>query len=136
MFGIGSKKAEEVKKPKKLWFKAKSNQDDSIAPGRPAETPGLARPQRKLWFRAKTYGWGWIPVTWQGWLVMAIYLFCVAYYAKDVGNDGLATMEKFAQFFVGLGGLSVLLLWVCNKKGERPHWSWGKSDTDKSKNGH
>jgi hypothetical protein len=28
--------------------------------------------ERKYWFPAKRYGWGWgIPCTWQGWLVMA-----------------------------------------------------------------
>ncbi len=21
------------------------------------------------WFKRKTYGWGWTPVSWQGWLV-------------------------------------------------------------------
>lgn len=88
---------------------------------------------KKLWFRAKTYGWGWTPVTWQGWLVLLVYLFCVAYYAKDVGSRGAPSVENFAFFFVGLGGLSSLLVWICYKKGEKPHWSWGKKD-DGTKN--
>ncbi|MDO8601549.1 MAG: hypothetical protein Q7R62_00240 [bacterium] len=95
-------------KPKKLWFRAKPNRNDSVA-----------RP-RKLWFRAKTYGWGWTPVSWQGWLILAIYLFCVAYYAKDVGSRAGSNFEKLPYFFVGLGGLSSLLVWICYKKGERP----------------
>ena len=24
------------------------------------------------WFKAKLYGWGWVPVKWQGWLVVAV----------------------------------------------------------------
>ena len=27
---------------------------------------------RRYWFRAKRYGWGWgLPLTWEGWLVFA-----------------------------------------------------------------
>lgn len=81
---------------------------------------------KKLWFKAKTYGWGWTPVTWQGWLILAIYLFCVAHYARDVGSQGMPTIHRFAYFFVGLGGLTSLLVWICYKKGERPRWSWGR----------
>lgn len=25
------------------------------------------------WFKAKLYGWGWTPVTWQGWCVILVY---------------------------------------------------------------
>lgn len=83
---------------------------------------------KKLWFKAKTYGWGWTPVTWQGWLVVALYLVCVAYYAKDIGGLEMDTVNRFANFFIGLCGLTVLLIWICYKKGEKPRWSWGKKD--------
>ncbi len=84
------------------------------------EKEGSSQP-KKLWFKAKAYGWGWTPITWQGWLVTLLYLACVAYYAKDIGvNSSLPTMERFATFFVGLGGLTSLLVWICYKKGERP----------------
>lgn len=26
------------------------------------------------WFKAKPFGWGWTPVTWQGWLVILVYI--------------------------------------------------------------
>jgi len=25
-----------------------------------------------LWFKRKLYGWGWVPVRWQGWLVIIV----------------------------------------------------------------
>lgn len=28
--------------------------------------------KNKLWFKAKNYGWGWYPVTWEGWTVTII----------------------------------------------------------------
>jgi hypothetical protein len=97
------------------------------------QTDQIQEPKaKKLWFKAKTYGWGWTPVTWQGWIVLLIYLFCVAYYAKDIGHQSLPNVEKFSNFFIGLGGLSSLLIWICYKKGEKPHWSWGKKDNQKN----
>lgn len=29
---------------------------------------------KQLWFKRKTYGWGWVPVTWQGWLLTFGYV--------------------------------------------------------------
>ena len=26
---------------------------------------------KRYWFKSKLYGWGWVPVKWQGWLVVA-----------------------------------------------------------------
>lgn len=26
------------------------------------------------WFKAKPFGWGWTPATWQGWLIMVLYI--------------------------------------------------------------
>jgi predicted GH43/DUF377 family glycosyl hydrolase len=47
-----------AQKEKKLWFKAN-----------PA-TEGTPDQKRIFWFRAKEYGWGWYPATWEGWLVL------------------------------------------------------------------
>ena len=34
--------------------------------------------ERKYWFPAKRYGWGWgMPSTWQGWLVLAAFVVLV-----------------------------------------------------------
>jgi len=31
-------------------------------------------PEKRVWFPAKRYGWGWgLPCAWQGWLVLAAY---------------------------------------------------------------
>ena len=29
---------------------------------------------KKVWFKAKEYGWGWYPSSWQGWIILLIYL--------------------------------------------------------------
>lgn len=51
-----------AQKEKKLWFKAN-----------PA-TEGTPDQKRIFWFRAKEYGWGWYPATWEGWLVLLVFI--------------------------------------------------------------
>jgi hypothetical protein len=75
--------------------------------------------QKKFWFRRKLYGWGWTPITWQGWLVIAIYVFFIISAVSDLDH------ESFKNFlFIILA--TILLLVICYKKGEKPKWQWGK----------
>ena len=77
------------------------------------------------WFKAKTYGWGWTPATWQGWVVMLIYVgaigasafICLFPKPTTAGWTGYASTIAVA---------TVLLIVVCFKKGETPGWRWGK----------
>ncbi len=81
--------------------------------------------RKKLWFRAKKYGWGWMPVSWQGWLILAIYIFGVVYEFRLVNSFSHSVSDTLIGFFPRILGLTILFIWVCYKKGERPRWSWG-----------
>ncbi len=35
----------------------------------------MAKVAGKYWFKAKNYGWGWYPATWQGWLILAGFIY-------------------------------------------------------------
>ena len=75
----------------------------------------------RYWFPAKRYGWGWgLPGTWQGWVVMAIWLGAVLY--------AVALLKRQHPFgFVAvLAASTALFVWVCYVKGEPPKWRWGK----------
>lgn len=81
---------------------------------------------KKLWFKRKTYGFGWTPVTWEGWLVILIYIaviFMYEYYIHSVEPDG--------NFLVGVVFpviiFTSILIAICYKKGEKPKWQWGES---------
>lgn len=71
------------------------------------------------WFRAKRYGWGWgLPTAWQGWVVLGVFV------ALAVGAGLIG--ERAPGLAVGIVvAASVLLLWVCWRKGEPPRWRWG-----------
>jgi hypothetical protein len=37
----------------------------------------MSRLTERPWFGPKRFGWGWTPVTWQGWLVVVAFLAAV-----------------------------------------------------------
>lgn len=78
--------------------------------------------QRKYWFPAKTYGWGWgAPSAWQGWAVLMLYVVAMVALTILVNPE-----ERLAEFLVGVLVLTVALVVVCWLKGEPPRWRWGK----------
>ena len=72
----------------------------------------------KLWFRAKIYGWGWYPITWQGWLVILVWVILFAFI---ISNLRVNTLEYFVSIIISV----LVLIFVCYKKGEKPGWRWG-----------
>jgi hypothetical protein len=77
------------------------------------------------WFKARWYGWGWVPVKWQGWLVILLYLSAIIIPGVYAG-ERIETGESFVMIFLPLIIISTAaLMWICYKKGEKPHWSWG-----------
>lgn len=79
---------------------------------------------KPLWFKNKTYGWGWYPATWQGWAVMAAWLVP---FVLVVRRAGLISPDRVLwEVALPAFGLTGLLLLVAWKTGEKPRWRWGK----------
>jgi len=80
------------------------------------------------WFKAKLYGWGWTPATWQGWLIIVVYVALVSALAitreeSIPGNPDSGS--NFLTFALPMIVLTALLIYICYKKGEKPRWQWG-----------
>jgi len=81
-----------------------------------------------LWFRTRTYGWGWTPATAEGWLVFAVFVAGVIVnvvifeYRKRGGGDARSATISF---LVWLAVLVAALVTICWATGERPRWHWG-----------
>jgi hypothetical protein len=73
----------------------------------------------KIWFVAKTYGYGWTPCTWQGWLVLFVWLIIFVPLTLMVKYNLVLSMIGI---FLITGGM----LYVAYKKGEKPRWQWSK----------
>ena len=82
----------------------------------------------RLWFRARRYGWGWQPATWQGWLVFTIYAVAViAWVIYLAARDGVTIGWHFGVSpVIPVLSLTIILIAICWMKGERPRWRWGK----------
>ena len=76
--------------------------------------------EKKIWFPAKRYGWGWGPPNcWQGWMVILLWLALVL-------TSTLLLNQHPVWQFVCIPSLILLLISICFWKGEKPRWRWGK----------
>jgi hypothetical protein len=73
---------------------------------------------KKLWFRRKTYGWGWTPITWQGWLLLLVYLTLFTFTLITFDHEWLKNLIVILL-------LTITLIGICYKTGESPKWQWG-----------
>lgn len=80
------------------------------------------------WFKRKLYGWGWTPVTWQGWLV--ILGFVAALIVIAVHNKYQLAAGHPLHFIVEIVIAVVVLLIICQNTGEKLKWQWGVSKKD------
>jgi hypothetical protein len=72
-----------------------------------------------FWFRPKRYGWGVVPVTWQGWAFTAAFLLVAG------GVQRLADLRGpwWQLLFVPLIPAA---LWLCYRKTDGGwRWRWG-----------
>jgi hypothetical protein len=79
------------------------------------------------WFKRKLYGWGWIPARWQGWAILAVYLIAVISFALTIDKESPAREVIFTGI-LPIVLLTIALIRICYKKGERPRWQWGNQD--------
>lgn len=82
---------------------------------------------RPIWFKAKTYGWGWYPATWQGWLIIIVYIGLVAYISKDVTEKVSSANEVLLYVSLPIIILTAVLVLVSYLFGEKPGWRWPKN---------
>jgi hypothetical protein len=87
---------------------------------------------RGYWFKRKAFGWGWTPVTWQGWLITLIYIGSLIAFSLTI-DESSTRKEVVFLFLIPLVLLTITLIRIAYKKGEKPGWNWGipKKDGEK-----
>lgn len=82
---------------------------------------------QKLWFAAKTYGWGWTPCSWEGWLITIVVAVSIGMNVAAVSNTtSLSPFEIFTYSILPTWVIILLLIVICFLTGEKPRWRWGK----------
>lgn len=82
---------------------------------------------RRRWFRAKRYGWGWTPASWQGWLVLGLYALAIAGAASVMAAAEPAGLAWLAGMLLAMLATLTLVI-VCYRTGDPPRWRWGDED--------
>lgn len=77
------------------------------------------------WFKRKLYGWGWVPVKWQGWLVILAFVAYLVEVGTSLAPNPEPTESELMWFFVKVFGSVIVLILICYKTGESPKWMWG-----------
>jgi hypothetical protein len=81
--------------------------------------------KNNYWFKAKRYGWGWYPSTWQGWLVMVLYAGVLVLKFRHIDALSHSGSDTLIGFFLPFVITTTILIIVCYLTGERPRWRWG-----------
>lgn len=74
--------------------------------------------KKDIWFKAKTYGWGWYPCTWQGWSITLLFISLAVLISLIIKTNPVL-------YLILLWTLILVLFLICWKKGEKPRWRWG-----------
>jgi hypothetical protein len=80
---------------------------------------------KEIWFKRRRFGWGWEPVTWQGWLVVVAYIAADVAFALTIDERSTVTEVLFT-FILPITLLTISLIRFCYAYGEKPRWQWGK----------
>ena len=84
------------------------------------------------WFKARLYGWGWVPARREGWIVLLVYIIALVLLALTI-DENSSTREVMFMLVLPFVLLTAALIRICYKKGERPKWQWGPPDKYKDR---
>lgn len=80
---------------------------------------------KHVWFKRKLYGWGWTPVTWEGWVCTALYVGLLVLFALTI-DETSPPQEVMFTFVLPAVLLTATFIRIAYQKGEKPRWQWGE----------
>ena len=81
---------------------------------------------KKLWFKAKMYGWGWYPVSWEGWVITFLYTASILVQTFNLDGAVHSGSDFLISFSIPFITNTIFLLIICHARGEKPKWRWGE----------
>lgn len=80
---------------------------------------------KKLWFKNKSFGYGWQPCSVEGWLVTVAFVIIVIFLVNEYAETDPG---KLIQYVVT--AIAVMIL-IAYKTGEPLKWQWGNKKEKK-----
>lgn len=77
------------------------------------------------WFKRKLFGWGWAPVSREGWGIIVLFIVIIVWNAHRLDVDSQSVSDTVRPFLIQTFILTFILLAICYKTGEKPRWTWG-----------
>ncbi|MEK7628737.1 MAG: hypothetical protein AAB421_04985 [Patescibacteria group bacterium] len=88
--------------------------------------------KKQRWFKAKEYGWGWQPVTWQGWSIVFLWACAIAGAFYWFDGESYSASDTLGSFVPFVALLTALLAVVSALTGEKPEWRWAGKKVPRS----
>ena len=86
----------------------------------------MPKQKEQLWFKARPFGWGWYPSSWQGWGITIAFIAGLLGLGMRIDNiQPEESSEIVIQFLLPLAVMIALLISIAYKTGEKPEWRWG-----------
>ncbi len=79
---------------------------------------------KEIWFKRRRFGWGCVPCTWQGWLILVAYLAIVLGLGSAVSSNPTGK-ELSLGFILPVSLATAGLIRISYAYGESPRWEWG-----------
>jgi uncharacterized membrane protein len=80
---------------------------------------------KTLWFKAKRYGYGWYPATWQGWVVLAAAIAAMTSVFVGIDQHSHSVSDTLIGIVIPEAVILGFLLLICVLTGEKAKWRWG-----------
>lgn len=91
----------------------------------------VEKQNKKYLMKRRRYGWGWTPVTWQGWLLIGAQIAIILIAATFLpSKPAQPTLGELIAFFAILVLAIATIVVVALISSPKPAWRWGKKPGD------
>ncbi len=70
----------------------------------------------------KRHGWGWVPISWEGWAVTAGFIAYTIFISTGMDKSVSPTSEWWMQLGIGI----IVFIMIAYQTGPSPRWRWDK----------
>lgn len=83
----------------------------------------------KYWFKPKKFGWGFVPISWEGWCLtlMLVILLSISTYTNNIKNGFDLDGKNGLRFILDVVIITIIFSFISIPKTKgKVKWRWGK----------